>query len=254
MSQTNRARRWTRLAVLIIAISTCFCAPVNATTIVVMRTGDGAVIIAADGLAIQDDVPVPCCKIQNTGSVWVAISGPAFIGQFNAFQIANQSILQSKNIHGAVEAFIKAIPELFAARIMAMKTGNPKEYARITSEPEPLEVAFAAIEDGIPKYVIVRFTISDNADRTIAVTPHYKSCPGSACPSKTTDAQFLGENEAAKRRFNKPDIKSSNDAFLVSRKLIESEIAARPEKVGPPISIVAIAADGPHWKFRGECK
>jgi len=40
---------------------------------------------------------------------------------------------------------------------------------------------------------------------------------------------------------------------VLVRVLIQSEISAHPEAVGPPVSIVEVSRDGVHWISAGTC-
>lgn len=242
----------TGITMLLLSVFSCVCTEVYGTTIVVMRAGR-SVVLAADSLAIVNHEKNNICKIRKAGHIFFAIAGTESTEQFHAFALAEKAISQTGSLRAAAKAFMNMVSGPFEEALTRLRNERPSDYAEIRSKEQPLEAAFAAIENGVPKYVIVTFTITQNSNGRISVAAQYKPCPGSACPSSTTDINILGENAAATKKFARL-ARNDADAVSVSRKLIETEITSRPGTVGPPISILVIGPSGQTWIEQGECK
>lgn len=248
----NRTRLGAYLVALLVAVLTVSGGDVRGTTIVVTQNGTH-VLLAADSLELIDDESKQVCKIHSAGNAFYAIAGTAAYREFDAVGLAEKAIAQSGSVEGAVTVFRKVVPKRFADALARMSTERHGEYADVRRKKQPLQGVFAAIENGAPKYVIVFFTVADSPYGGLAVSAHFRSCPGSACPLHRTDINVLGENDAATRAMDSPDIRSDPNLTSVAQKLILAEIMDKPDKVGPPVSEVLIDRSGAHWQSRGDC-
>jgi hypothetical protein len=84
-----------------------------------------------------------------------------------------------------------------------------------------------------------------------------RSCPGIPCGNTGHPIIIsTGQEDAIRSEINslsRPGGLPANDAET-ARHLVEMEITARPDKVGPPISIVQINNSGARWINKGVCR
>jgi hypothetical protein len=170
--------------------------------------------------------------------------------------MAEEAVSNSKTVQSAADDFGRLAIPGFEVALKRFRREDSKFYAeRIKIEQQPLQVVFAAFEDGIAKYVLVFFTITDDTGSRMVVTSKRESCPGSACPSsETNEITVLGEHAAISRQSQNNHAAVGSDAVAATRQLISIEIANRPDIVGPPISILVISRAGPKWIEKGRCE
>jgi len=247
---SNSSQSLAGLCILILA----FSPQLFATTVVVIRTPQ-RVIIAADSLAAANDKHFQTCKIGTNKQfpISFAIAGSVQDnGGFSAIDLAETAISTSPDVQSAAHKFELSTTLPFENFVRRRRRDDPAAFKKLLTEPEPLQVAFAAVEKNVPIYVIAYFTVTVRG-QAISVAAHENRCPGNGCPSGR-GADILGENGAARIQVKNPAFWSGLDPLSAARKLAEIEIAEYPEIVGPPISILTIDATGTHWNDRGECK
>ncbi|HEY6008685.1 MAG TPA: hypothetical protein VIU40_10220 [Geobacteraceae bacterium] len=112
-----------------------------------------------------------------------------------------------------------------------------------------MSVVLAGMENGVPLLVFRGFVLREEKDGALAldIIRH-------ACPQECQDVFFsliLGEDAAIDAYLAK------NPGFWMGgfaegvRRLIEVEIAARPDVVGPPVTLLRITGDGARWLKEG---
>lgn len=80
-------------------------------------------------------------------------------------------------------------------------------------------------------------------DSTIAITR--LNCPGD-CVDGLVDVFLAGRSDVARQTWIY-DRRTARDLVTESRKLVEVEIKAAPEDVGPPITILKVDKNGASW-------
>jgi hypothetical protein len=90
------------------------------------------------------------------------------------------------------------------------------------------------------------------ADRNAAIqVTRWEAAPG------TTSIFVFGEHTAIDAAYGHGkaliDLIGSLGPVEAARSLVQLEIDRQPERVGPPVSILRIAADGADWVDRGLC-
>ena len=170
---------------------------------------------------------------------------------FSAIDVAEGAISSAIDTKDAAKKFAIAVTPLFKAAVIQARKTNPASYKELLRSPEPLQVVFAAVEDGTPIFVVAYFSVVEKG-RNIVVTPHETLCPGTGCDNGR-GAIVLGENGAARQAVKQPDFWVGLDPLSAARKLVQLEITDRPDIVGPPISDLTLDSTGAHWGEKGEC-
>jgi hypothetical protein len=111
-----------------------------------------------------------------------------------------------------------------------------------------MRILIAGFEKSKPVLLVRQFRLGQTADGSVGVIVSSDDC-GADCKGKTV-TRFLGETDAIDglpeetKDFWKPGPAAG------VRKLIETQIAAREEYVGPPIDILQITAKRAAWVKR----
>jgi len=223
---------------------------VRATTIVVARTAN-EIVIGADSKVTDTyghELDSRVCKIRQVGNLFLAFEGllrDKATG-FNVPEIAVRA-LQLKPDASAREkvniltGFLTS--ELFV-ELQRVRTNSPDEFHTKLEGQTFLRIVIAGFEAGRPLVFVRQFRTSFIA-RGIGVTVIPDDCL-SGCEGEVV-TRFLGETDAIDGLpEDTPGFWKSGLADGV-RRLIEMEIAARSEYVGPPIDLLQINAQGAKW-------
>jgi hypothetical protein len=225
---------------------------VKATTIVVARTAN-EIVIGADSKvtdAYGNDLNKRACKIRQLGNLFIAIEGLEIDRQtgFSVPEIANKAFLFKSPAPAAEKLSLLMgflVSELLT-ELSHLKVHEPQTYfKKIEGGQLFLRIAVAGFENARPLVFVRSFrALQYNPGQIgVAVIPDdcLADCKG------TVATRFLGESDAIEGLPEEtPDFWKAglNDGV---RRLIETEIAARSEYVGPPIDIVRITAKGADW-------
>jgi hypothetical protein len=233
-----------------------FAFPIASTTVVVLRMPT-SITVAADSLIAGETEKLTGCKIgSNIGyRISFAMSGRVQHSKagFYALPLAISAIKGATNAADAAARFGKTAAPKFRDMMIFERGHTPRDFKELMKDPQPVKVAFVAFEQGVAAYTISTVTPTAKGN-DIAVTSHESSCPGDACPDGGGRVIVLGEDQAAIAALSDKNFfhAFSNPASVVKR-LVEIEIEAKPDKVGPPISILTIDASGAHWNEKGAC-
>jgi hypothetical protein len=229
------------------------------TTIIAVWLPD-RVMIGADSKVsmVKGTVNEPMCKIGVANNVLFAISGlrlSIIVGNaFDTYEIARQALLANESLDFRIQTFEKNIIEKLSAMLSATKAVDPAGYPLAKNEAA-IGIVFAAYINGRARMEVR--DIRDTGGATIDVrVAQSMSCPGDAQCARRARVVMLGQNEESNR------ITSIDPLFWQRRGgvaqgieyLITQESAADPTHVGPPISIVEVAAAGVNWVSRGICR
>ncbi len=250
----RRAGRIRDYAVLAIFLSIP-CITTHGTAVAVLRTPK-RVIVAADSWQLLDGRIESVCKIHSVATMSYVLAGTVQVAKsgFYADALARHAASNSTTVFDAATQFEKTAARQFTTALKLIKREAPEIYdADVRRKPEPLQVAFFAVEARVPVFVITYFTVQDSSQALI-VTPHSKYCPGSACPGGR-GIILLGDNDAANKSSQMQSFWTGiTDPVSAVRKLIQTEIDAAPSRVQAPISIVSVDAEGIHWIDKGRCR
>ena len=229
----------------------------HTTSIVVVRT-PRLIVLATDSLALEGNealMKTSTCKIQHEGSIYFAtagVSGEAASG-FDADKLARRAILQTKSLRAAASRFGLIASPAFSTVLKRIRRLAPNVYqTEIKAHPQPLQTLFVGMESGTPAFVLVYFTIDDDLGGKLKIGTHQSDCPGTCGHPLAIEA--IGENDAVKAIPRLLLLQAaSNDPISAAKSLVQAEISAAPQRVGPPISIVTLDSTGPAWINTGEC-
>lgn len=228
---------------------------VRATTIVVARANN-EIVIGADSKVTDtygNDLNKRACKIRPIGDLFVAIEGLEIDRQtgFSVPDIAVQA-LGSKTATSTPDKISMLMGYLVSnllTELAHLKAHEPQTYfKKIEGGQLFLRIVVAGFENGRPLLFVRSFRALQYNPGQIGVVVIPDDCLDDCKGAIVT--RFLGESDAIEGLPEEtPDFWKAGLSDGV-RKLVETEIAARSEYVGPPIDIVRISASGAQWVQR----
>ena len=239
-------RRIFGLACTLAVVSWLWSTSVDATTLAIIRTSD-QIIIAADSLmTLYGQRPQLTCKIGRHGNVvfatagLVSTSGGAIELHGTITNILRRGLPWDEQTRQVAE-WIKE-PLLRTLRRMAQHL--PDQFQAQLQQSFTFHVSLASIIDGAPSLEMLEYFVEQEEDGSLDLRVERFSCPG-ACEN-ATEVFGIGETEemmAVVTRLRRlPD-----DVTSLARDLVTTEIAHRPNYVGPPVDVVRVSAAGIEW-------
>ena len=226
------------------------CDVANATTIVVARSAN-EIVIGADSKVTDTyghELNNQVCKIQQVGNLFLAFEG-LLRDKATGFSVPEIAVkaLQLKPDGSAAErvniltGFLTS--ELFV-ELQHVRNNSADEFHTKLEGQTFLRVVVAGFEGNRPVVFVRQFRTTLIA-RGIGVTVIPDDCLD-GCQGEVV-TRFLGETEAIEGLpEDTPGFWKEGLADGV-RRLIEMEIEARSEYVGPPIDLLRITAQGAKW-------
>lgn len=243
-----------RILLRLIAVgAVLFCGVNNvarATTIVVARSAN-EIVIGADSKVTDtygNELNSQVCKIQQVGSLFVAFEG-LMRDKATGFSVPAIAVraMQLKPDASAAEkvniltGFLTS--ELFV-ELQRLRSNSANEFHTKLEGQTFLRVVIAGFEGNRP-VVFVRQFRTTIISGGIGVTVIPDDCLGDCKGEVVT--RFLGETEAIDGLPEETPDFWHGGLIAGTRRLIEAEIAARSEYVGPPIDLLQINAQGAKW-------
>ena len=230
-----------------------------ATTIIVARTPN-EIVIGADSKvtdAYGNDLNKRACKIRQFGNLFIAIEGLEIDRQtgFSVPDIANNALTSkaAMSTSDKVSVLMGFLVSNLLTELAHLKAHEPQTYfKKIEGGQLFLRMVVAGFENGRPLLFVRSFRALQYNPGQIGVAVIPDDCLDECKGAVVT--RFLGESDAIE---GLPE--ETQDFWKAGlsdgvRKLIETEIAARSEYVGPPIDIVRISANGAQWiQRKKEC-
>ena len=209
----------------------------TATTIVIMRTTTGFVV-GADSLARVEDINGTrhaghICKVGSLGpNQYVAVAG---IVEFLATGLDTWRIIEKIAAGGGL------LPAK-GAQIESELRGLLDATAPWSADPVKVQVALFGFEDGRPVVLLSNYESKvDGAGKIVSRT---------STELLSDEVLLLGESAAAD--FVKSRGRTTKeDPVAGVRELIQAQIQATPDRVGPPINILRIDPAGYVWAEEG---
>jgi len=233
-----------------------FVGNAQATSIIVVRTPT-VIVLGADSKRIFGSTgkSASACKIGISKNVVWAAAGMVETsgGSFSAHRMAADSIAAPGDLGTRVADFERTVMVKLRDRLNG-STGKRREWILRRVENQPaLEVVFAAFEEDVPHIYVTEFYAEpDGITGAFAIRVKRSESPSTTFPNSTIFA--LGRHKVAEATIHStPTMWATLGLAGAVRHLIELEIAAGPEEVGPPIAIVKITKKGPHWISQGQC-
>ena len=226
-------------------------APVQATTLAIIRTPD-QVIIAADSLLVWyggDRRPQLTCKLDAHDDVIFAMAGLVMSAEsdFDAHAVVNLVL----STPGALEERALVLERLLQGRLLGMLTRIRHELPNLFAEQLEsgfvLNVTLAAVRNRVAQLEMRDFYAETAPDGTLQLRVVRVSCPRD-CP-RPAEVFGVGETAAMMRHVGSlPQLPAGLPTF--AEQLVEIEIAGRPALVGPPVDVVRAGDAGVEWLQR----
>jgi len=248
------SRNTNRLRLKLLATSAALCLSAfdvaNATTIVVARSPT-EIVIAADSKVTDtygNELNSQVCKIQQVGNLFLAFEG-LLRDRATGFSVPEIALraLQLKPEASAQEkvniltGFLTS--ELFA-ELQRVRTNSPDEFHTRLEGQTFLRVLIAGFEGNRPLIFERQFRTTFIA-RGVGVTVIPDDCVDGCAGEIVT--RLLGETEAIEGLPEETPGFWQGGLAEGARRLVEIEIAARSEYVGPPVDLLLINAQGAKW-------
>ena len=235
-----------KIAVLLfVFVSIC-----SASTAVIIVDDDRILIGADSKLQYSLAGTGAMCKIntefKNCTFVVTGIAADRALG-FDAERYANHACNAKATFAEIIQSFAAEAEPTLANVLLYKKLYEPKIYEiYLGRRNSPFAVAFAGFEKGKPIAVTVEFMLDEKG--TLSKT--FRSAPvdGNLFTLGVGDAAFQFVSDI----IGKPTTIFEDRPALIL-KLIEIEIAADPDDVGPPISILEIREQSHRWLEDGLC-
>lgn len=229
------------------------------TTIVIARTTN-EIVIGADSKVTDtygNNLERRACKIRQVGDLFVATEGLEIDRQtgFSVPEISNKALTSRGSAPAAekVSVLMGFLVSELLTELSHLKTHEPATYfKKIEGGQLFLRIIVAGFEKGRPLVFVRSFRALQYNPGQIGVAVIPDDCLED-CKAKIA-TRFLGESDAIDGLSEEtPDFWKAGLSDGV-RRLIETEIAARSEYVGPPIDIVRISPNGVQWiQRKTEC-
>jgi hypothetical protein len=235
---------------LAFVLLTGICASASATTIVVARSAN-EIVIGADSKVTDtygNEVASQVCKIQQFGNLFVAFEGllrdkatgfsvPEIVRR--AFEVKPEaSAVDRVNI---LTGYLTS--ELFI-ELPRVRNNSADEFHTKLEGQTFLRVVIAGFDRGRPVVFVRQFRTTFFA-RGIGVTVIPDDCLADCKGEVVT--RFLGETDAIDGLPEESEGFWKDGLAAGVQRLIETEIQARSEYVGPPIDLLRITSRGANW-------
>jgi hypothetical protein len=219
------------------------------------------IVIGADSKVTDtfgNDLNKRACKILQIGSLFVAFEGLEVDRKtgFNVPEISRAALNFSPS--GPMTEKVSILTGFLVSELLIelahLKANEPETYFRkIEGGQLFLRLIVAGFEKGKPLVFVRSFRALQFNPGQIGVSVIPDDCLANCGDAVVT--RFLGESDAIDGLPEEtPDFWKAGLSVGV-RRLIETEIAARGEYVGPPIDIVRISKSGAQWVQRKpECR
>lgn len=167
-------------------------------------------------------------------------------------KIAFQIFSQPGSVQVRAKRFAEAIERPLLKSLKIFQMTNAATYKAVLGEVA-LQVAVIEIHNGAPVLTIVAFGKEESlAGIPVAIKTKLSFCPSVACGQDYL--WQLGSNKAIQRIKQTKGSRLTGGPVAIAKQMIEFEIIAEPEGVGPPIDILEVTAKGPRWLEQHVCK
>jgi len=218
------------------------------STVVVIRT-PSEIYVGADSKQVVygDDTKRSTCKIRQVENLFFADTGLIgdSAGRFNVMETVTRAYRVSDSISSTVQAFEQMIVGPFITSLEEVKRDQPRYYLRYLQGRANFSIVFFGLEKDTLVVYTRAFNATESANGTIKVDVQRQDCPD-GCSTGITYF-FLGEYEAIDTFLDANPHYSKNGLIPAILKLIEIEIADKPDFVGYPIDIMRVDKKGAAW-------
>jgi len=233
------------------------CSPAKATTIVIARTAN-EIVIGADSKVTDtygNELNKQVCKIQQVGNLVIAFEGLLKDKKtgFNVPEMAVKALQLKPEASPAEKVSILTgvlTSKLFSELVQVRRNSEDEFHTKFEGQTF-LRIAVAGFEGNSPVVFVRQFRmafISRNVGVMVIPDDCLDDCKGEVV------TRFLGETDAIEGLPEDTSDFWKNGLVAGVRRLVETEIEARSEYVGPPVDILQINAQGAKWiQKKQEC-
>jgi len=230
---------------------------VTGSTVVAIRT-PSEIYVGADSKLVaygkDKKIELSICKIRQVDNLFFAQTGLVgdAAGGFNVAETVIKAHKHGDSISATVQAFEKMVVGPLTTMLQQFKRDQPDFYKKDLQRDSHFSIMFFGLENGTVVVYSRYFTATDPINGSSKIEIQRKDCPGD-CPTGTTYI-FLGEQEAMNKFLDANPHYSKIGWAPTIRKLIEIEIADKPDFVGYPIDIIRLNNKVTEWiQRKAEC-
>jgi len=217
------------------------------TSIVVLADND-KVLIAADSKSLNYEEgrvgAHTSCKINVESNFVFASAGNTSVGSkdrmyFDVNGLIRKISHESKSVRETVDSFTKNVKKPLAISINTLRRKDPQHLP-----PGPaLSTVFITFENGQPIVYLRNFHVRFEQEKVLVDVQSSNNTPSANGHLKL----FIGVNEEMTSYDARHPDWAVVDAVEGIKHLINLEIKAHPDKVGPPIDIYLLRVNGGQW-------
>jgi hypothetical protein len=227
----------------------------GATSIVLIRT-PAEVTAAADSLGTFANGPRQVCKLSDAHGVYLAIAG-VDNDHSRHFSVADVvfGVIRNETTFAARMSAAKAalMSQLRIEATALQKSGDRKNLdLLINRDGDSLQVALFGIENGAPVAMVQSFLVREDSRGITVTAGNSARCPGTDCPAGVYIFK-LGKHAAIDKYLDTHPGAQIGRAAQAAKMLVQIEINAGTEGVGPPIDVIGLSYDGIHLDAKPGC-
>jgi hypothetical protein len=189
------------------------------------------------------------CKIQSAGRFQLALAGLYDHAEtkFDAWRLAEQAAAGAPSVAEAAARVERGLQPALESAIGNMRAADPTAFSRQYARAH-LAFVIAGLDQGLPAMAARAFVPDREGNLRIV---RWNPPPG------TTSLFAFGEHAAI-------DAYGPKEALLrlvtdagpaeAAQRLVQLEIAASPEIVGPPVAVLELSKIGPRWIHQALCR
>ncbi len=237
---------WLIISFLLVAI----VAP--ATTIIIYITPT-FVIMAVDSKAVYTDLRTNrqttknASKIYKTGAVYFSVAGlnGNAVRNLNIAKLVHEQLSHTKNLVDATNATKVTVKAALTKYLTQQKISNYNQFKKnITEDTYITSIGLIAMIDSIPYAQILGFKVTDGKYLKITIDEEVYDTR-----TNKDGVYYLGTSSAIDGYLN--NLKSNNlaPADFVEN-LMQTQIDATPQLVGPPVNMIELTKSGAQWLKR----
>lgn len=235
-----------RVASLVLLLS-CVTVYIRGQTSIVVYKNSTQIIAGTDSKARKlDGSSFKVCKISREGKLFWAMSGTS--AEIRPVIIASRK--DTTTIRQVVENFCSIFPPAWTHALEQNRAASPKDFKHFMQIDGGIEkFIFFGMDKKTPVVAYVGIAATEDSKHRLTIQVN-KDIRDTLCESDECGF-MIGDDEAIRRDIAKRGGLNEFTGAEIQR-LIQLEIDDDPERVGPPIRILQIDADGPRWTLNGE--
>jgi hypothetical protein len=233
-----------RAAYLLVVLAAMLPVSLSATALVVFRQ-PGRIILAGDSVfTVADGTTYRACKVRRAGRWWFVVGGFINHGrETDTYTLVSTAISGTDSVSAALTA-IGGLSRTFYDGLKAAQS-SPR------SDLPMLEIIVGGNDHGV--LTVGAYNVELKRREPFELSATSGTCPGEWCADgRVFFSASVDADKPAIRLMSmkpRPAWLQRGDA-VAARRLIELQIAATPQSVGPPIDVLEITSSGARWVGR----